>query len=162
MWNKTNPSHAISVSNRQPFHNAKRHFANPDKFFVPREKRDLRTTTFAFGEVGRIAAAFPFFLCSLRNSQVRLLDLLLTKQKRTLWRSFLFCEKRDLNPYGVNHTPLKRARLPVPPLSHILFVLRYRTWHIILQGSSFVKTFFQKNQKYFYSFFHWFLHGFII
>ena len=31
---------------------------------------------------------------------------------------FLWCEKRDLNPYGVNHTPLKRARLPVPPLSH--------------------------------------------
>ena len=30
-----------------------------------------------------------------------------------------WCEKRDLNPYGVNHTPLKRARLPVPPLSHI-------------------------------------------
>ena len=29
-----------------------------------------------------------------------------------------WCEKRDLNPYGVNHTPLKRARLPVPPLSH--------------------------------------------
>ena len=23
-----------------------------------------------------------------------------------------------MNPYGVNHTPLKRARLPVPPLSH--------------------------------------------
>ena len=30
-----------------------------------------------------------------------------------------WCEKRDLNPYGVNHTPLKRARLPVPPLSHL-------------------------------------------
>ncbi len=29
------------------------------------------------------------------------------------------CGKRDLNPYGVNHTPLKRARLPVPPLPHI-------------------------------------------
>ena len=34
----------------------------------------------------------------------------------------LWCERRDLNPYGVNHTPLKRARLPVPPLSHIQFV----------------------------------------
>ena len=29
-----------------------------------------------------------------------------------------WCEKRDLNPYSVNYTPLKRARLPVPPLSH--------------------------------------------
>ena len=31
---------------------------------------------------------------------------------------FCWCEKRDLNPYGCYHTPLKRARLPVPPLSH--------------------------------------------
>ena len=41
-----------------------------------------------------------------------------------------WCEKRDLNPYGVNHTPLKRARLPVPPLSHIkhlCFVTRRRS-----------------------------------
>ena len=27
-----------------------------------------------------------------------------------------WCGRRDLNPYGVIHTPLKRARLPVPPL----------------------------------------------
>ena len=26
-----------------------------------------------------------------------------------------WCGQRDLNSYGVNHTPLKRARLPVPP-----------------------------------------------
>ena len=35
------------------------------------------------------------------------------------FRHARWCEKRDLNPYGVNHTPLKRARLPVPPLSHL-------------------------------------------
>ena len=29
-----------------------------------------------------------------------------------------WCGRRDLNPYSVNHTPLKRARLPVPPLPH--------------------------------------------
>ena len=29
-----------------------------------------------------------------------------------------WCEEGDLNPYGVHHTPLKRARLPVPPPSH--------------------------------------------
>ena len=29
--------------------------------------------------------------------------------------SLLWCGRRDLNPYGVTHTPLKRARLPVPP-----------------------------------------------
>ncbi len=36
---------------------------------------------------------------------------------------FFWCEKRDLNPYSVNYTPLKRARLPVPPLSHIAELL---------------------------------------
>ena len=39
----------------------------------------------------------------------------------------LWCGKRDLNPYGVNHTPLKRARLPVPPLprgcAHAQYIL---------------------------------------
>ncbi len=46
----------------------------------------------------------------------------LGKRKR---RSFLSekppsvqCGRRDLNPYGEIHTPLKRARLPVPPLPH--------------------------------------------
>ena len=34
-------------------------------------------------------------------------------------RSSVWCGKRDLNPYGVNHTPLKRARLPVPPLPRV-------------------------------------------
>ncbi len=38
---------------------------------------------------------------------------------------YFWCGKRDLNPYGVNHTPLKRARLPVPPLPHIC-LLPYR------------------------------------
>ncbi len=37
-----------------------------------------------------------------------------------LVRIFLvWCERRDLNPYELPHTPLKRARLPIPPLSHI-------------------------------------------
>lgn len=31
----------------------------------------------------------------------------------------LWCERRDLNPYESPHTPLKRARLPIPPLSQI-------------------------------------------
>ena len=34
--------------------------------------------------------------------------------------SVLFwCERRDLNPYESPHTPLKRARLPIPPLSQV-------------------------------------------
>ena len=31
----------------------------------------------------------------------------------------LWCERRDLNPYESPHTPLKRARLPIPPLSQV-------------------------------------------
>ena len=38
------------------------------------------------------------------------------KQKSRLISESALCGKRDLNPYGVYHTPLKRARLPVPPL----------------------------------------------
>ena len=30
-----------------------------------------------------------------------------------------WCERRDLNPYESPHTPLKRARLPIPPLSQV-------------------------------------------
>ena len=65
------------------------------------------------------------------------------KNKTDSIESVCFCEKRDLNPYGVNHTPLKRARLPVPPLSRICFcVLVSRTSYIILQVRTFVNTFF--------------------
>ncbi len=49
--------------------------------------------------------------------------------------STVWCGKRDLNPYGVNHTPLKRARLPVPPLP--------RTDDIIPQFAGFVNTYFK-------------------
>ena len=39
----------------------------------------------------------------------------------TRWAMPVFwCGRRDLNPYGVIHTPLKRARLPVPPLPHVV------------------------------------------
>lgn len=35
----------------------------------------------------------------------------------------IWCDRRDLNPYEKTHTPLKRARIPIPPRSHIS--LRY-------------------------------------
>ncbi len=44
--------------------------------------------------------------------------------------SFCWCGKRDLNPYGEIHTPLKRARLPVPPLPHA--TASAATYNIIL------------------------------
>ena len=31
--------------------------------------------------------------------------------------AYFWCERLDLNPYESPHTPLKRARLPIPPLS---------------------------------------------
>ena len=56
------------------------------------------------------------------KSLLCVLFLVSTKQKT---RSFdlVWCERRDLNPYELPHTPLKRARLPIPPLSHIHFTL---------------------------------------
>ena len=74
-----------------------------------------------------------------------------TKDHLIGW-SFGWCERRDLNPYGVNHTPLKRARLPVPPLSHIQFVavplrLRYYIKAILLCQHLFsvFSIFFKRN-----------------
>ena len=71
----------------------------------------------------------------------------------------LWCEKRDLNPYGVNHTPLKRARLPVPPLSHVGFTscpwaLRFATYDIIHYPDQNVKGFFESFLKKFAAFDH--------
>ena len=57
---------------------------------------------------------------------------------------FVWCGKRDLNPYGVNHTPLKRARLPVPPLPHSSFLDDFM---IILQSANFVNSFLKKTLK---------------
>ena len=34
---------------------------------------------------------------------------------------FLWCRRRDLNPHGFPHTPLKRARIPIPPRRHRYF-----------------------------------------
>ena len=31
------------------------------------------------------------------------------------------CRRRDLNPHRLPHTPLKRARIPIPPLRHRIF-----------------------------------------
>ena len=45
-----------------------------------------------------------------------------------------------LEPVRWKHTPLKRARLPIPPLP--------RTNSIIQQNSPNVNTFFEKNKKY--------------
>ena len=58
--------------------------------------------------------------CKQQQGVLRLFYLYQAKEDDLRSSSFAWCEKRDLNPYGVNHTPLKRARLPVPPLSHVV------------------------------------------
>ena len=67
------------------------------------------------------------------------------QQKKDAEASFFcWCEKRDLNPYGVNHTPLKRARLPVPPLSRLPSLLRRLPYYtpFILVCQYFFESFF--------------------
>ena len=69
------------------------------------------------------------------------------QQKKDAEASFFcWCEKRDLNPYGVNHTPLKRARLPVPPLSHLPSLLRRLPYYTLLLSvcQYFFESFFEK------------------
>ena len=65
-------------------------------------------------------------------------------------QSLNWCEWRDLNPYVMQHTPLKRACLPIPAHSHFIsFCCSSRTMTIILHCKSFVKTFLQIF-KFFY------------
>ena len=77
--------------------------------------------------------------------------------------AYFWCGRRDLNPYSVNYTPLKRARLPVPPLPHIkhlLFITRRRsprfflaslprTFDIIHYEMRFVNTFLKNILNFF-------------
>ncbi len=86
--------------------------------FYGAEKRDLRThfaPKFLYFKTYRSAKSKqPLRAC---GAQAENLHQKTTKDIRLDVLCCLWCEKRDLNPYGVNHTPLKRARLPVPPLS---------------------------------------------
>ena len=90
------------------------------------------------------------------------------KRRYRLVSPFFWCGRRDLNPYSVNYTPLKRARLPVPPLPHIkhlYFITRRRsprffltslprTYDIIHYEMRFVNTFL-KNIFNFFLFYFW-------
>gem|GEM_PF-6081400 len=45
--------------------------------------------------------------------------LVITTNKAPLFMGLRhWCGRRDLNPYGSPHTPLKRARMPIPPRPH--------------------------------------------
>ena len=51
-----------------------------------------------------------------------------------------------LEPVRRKHTPLKRARLPIPPLSHLTVLLG--TMVIISNTYTVVKNFFQKFESF--------------
>ena len=36
---------------------------------------------------------------------------------------FIWCGRRDLNPYPVTDTPLKRTRMPIPPRPHSMIII---------------------------------------
>jgi hypothetical protein len=42
-----------------------------------------------------------------------------TLRKELIGLTELICRRGDSNPHELPHTPLKRARLPVPPLRHL-------------------------------------------
>ena len=46
----------------------------------------------------------------------------LITNKKEPQRTLFYCRWRDLNPQGFLHTPLKRARIPIPPHRHISII----------------------------------------
>ena len=87
-----------------------------------------------------------------RDTRVRALRrAAATKRKRkeqekhpSISGAFCWCGHRDLNSDGVNHTPLKRTRLPVPPWPHSensgVLSRKYR-------GKTYVKFFCGKGER---------------
>ena len=89
-------------------------------------------------------ASIPFIIKDQQKRGVRCTPL------------FCWCGRRELNPYDSHHTPLKRARLPVPPLPRAVAIAT--TSFIILffrdLSTPFLKNisfflFFPKYQRFF-------------
>ena len=59
--------------------------------------------------------------------------------------SFCWCGRWDLNPYVIQHTPLKRACLPIPALPRIQFVHLRCNSDIIFKIGPSVNTFLSKS-----------------
>ena len=57
----------------------------------------------------------------------------------------VWCGRWDLNPYVIQHTPLKRACLPIPALPHIHFLHQRCNVYIIRNPPEFVNPFFEKS-----------------
>ena len=68
-----------------------------------------------------------------------------TKKAFGSLESFCWCGRWDLNPYVIQHTPLKRACLPIPALPHIHFLHQRCNMYIIRNPPEFVNPFFEKS-----------------
>ena len=97
--------------------------------------------------LGQRRSQAPPGLDSLRLLQVPFALMILSKQKKLsiLSKALCWCGRWDLNPYVVQHTPLKRACLPIPALPHIHFVHQRCNVYIIRNPSEFVNPFFEKS-----------------
>ena len=84
---------------------------------------------------------------SLRLLQVPCTSILRKQNKKAFdsLESFCWCGRWDLNPYVIQHTPLKRACLPIPALPHIHFVHQRCNVYIIRNPAGFVNPFFEKS-----------------
>ena len=84
---------------------------------------------------------------SLRLLQVPCASILHKQNKKAFGslESFCWCGRWDLNPYVIQHTPLKRACLPIPALPHIHFVHQRCNVYIIRNPAGFVNPFFEKS-----------------
>ena len=67
------------------------------------------------------------------------------KKPSVLSKAFAWCGRWDLNPYVIQHTPLKRACLPIPALPHIHFLHQRCNMYIIRNPPEFVNPFFEKS-----------------
>ena len=97
--------------------------------------------------LGQRRSQAPPGLDSLRLLQVPFALMILSKQKKLsiLSKALCWCGRWDLNPYVIQHTPLKRACLPIPALPHIHFVHQRCNVYIIRNPAGFVNPFFEKS-----------------
>ena len=97
--------------------------------------------------LGQRHSQAPPGLDSLRLLQVPFALMILGKQKKLsiFSKALCWCGRWDLNPYVIQHTPLKRACLPIPALPHIHFVHQRCNVYIIRNPAGFVNPFFEKS-----------------
>ena len=69
---------------------------------------------------GYLDACDEAYNAKIRRAAKTRISMENTAKKPPVSGWFFWCGRRDLNPYGSPHTPLKRARMPIPPRPHAL------------------------------------------